>query len=126
MLYVRRHLSWLIGAWLTCQIAGVAAAPVTFCCKDVPASHDEVECCAGLKPGQVCPMHHTTAGKRECKMRNACGQADAALMALAGGVGVVPSTTSVENVFDLCDVVRQFAATALPRCDRPESPPPRA
>jgi hypothetical protein len=126
MVFVRRYLSWLIGAWLACQIAGVAAAPVTFSCKDVPTSHDEAECCTGLKPGQVCPMHHTTAGKRECKMRNACGQSDAALMALAGGVGDLPSATSVVNAFDLCDVVRDLAATAIPRTDRPDSPPPRA
>jgi hypothetical protein len=126
MLFVRRHLSWLIGAWLACQLAGIAAAPVTFCCKDVPTSHDESECCTGLKPGQVCPMHHTTARKRECKMRNACGASDAALMALAGVVGVLPPATSVVNAFDLCDVVRGIAAAPIPRSDRPDAPPPRA
>jgi hypothetical protein len=126
MAFVRRHLAWLIGAWLTCQIAGVAAAPVTFCCKDVPTSHDEVECCAGLMPGQTCPMHHTTAGKRECKMRNACGSSDAALMALAGGVGVLPPATSVVSAFDLGDLAHRRAPLAITRSDRPDSPPPRA
>ncbi len=127
MVFVRRHLSWLIGAWLACQIAGIAAAPITFCCKDVPTSHDESECCTGLKPGQTCPMHHTTKdGKRECKMRNACGSSDASLMALAGCLAPLPSPTSIVNAFDLGEVVRDLAATAIPRADRPESPPPRA
>jgi hypothetical protein len=126
MVFVRRHLSWLIGAWLACQIAGVAAAPITFCCKDVPSSHDEAECCAGLMPGQVCPMHHTTAGKRECKMRNACGPSDAALMALSGSVAPLPATTPVVSTFDLGDLARPFATLAITRTDRPESPPPRA
>jgi hypothetical protein len=125
MVFVRRHLSWLIGVWLVCQVAGVAAAPVTFCCKDVPSSHDDEECCPGLLPGQVCPMHHTTAGKRECKMRNACAPSDAALMALAGSIGVLPSTTSVVNPFDLGDLARPVASIAIGRTDRPESPPPR-
>jgi hypothetical protein len=126
MVFVRRHLSWLIGVWLVCQVAGIAAAPVTLCCKDMPSSDDEAECCPGLLPGQVCPMHHTTAGKRECKMRNACAASDAALMALAGGVGVVPSTTSVVNAFDLGDLARPLAPVAITRTVRPESPPPRA
>jgi hypothetical protein len=125
--FIRRHLSSLIGAWLVCQIAGVAAAPITFCCKDVPTSHDESECCAGLMPGQACPMHHTTKdGKRECKMRNACLPSDTALMALAGSDGIVPPATSAVSAFDLCDVVADLAATAILRADPPESPPPRA
>jgi hypothetical protein len=126
MVFVRRHLSGLIGVWLVCQLAGVTAAPVTFCCKDVPTSHDEADCCAGLLPGQLCPMHHTTAGKRECKMRNACGPSDAALMALAGSVGPLVSATPVVSAFELGETVCVLTATAILRADRPESPPPRA
>jgi hypothetical protein len=70
-------------------------------------------------------MHHTTAGKRECKMRNACGPSDAALMALAGSVGVLPPATSVVNPFDLGDLARPLAPVAITRTDRPDSPPPR-
>ena len=125
MVWVRRHLSWLVAAWLVCQVAGVSAAPVSFCCKDVPSSHDEAECCPGLLPGQVCPMHHTTAGKRECKMRNACVPSDAALMALAGSIGVLPPTTAVVNAFDLGAAARPLAPLPISRADRPESPPPR-
>jgi hypothetical protein len=126
MVFVRRHLSWVIGAWLACQVAGIAAAPVTFCCKGVPTSHDETECCPGLEPGQVCPMHHTVAGKRECKMRNAAAPADAALMSLAGVIGLVPADTSAVNAFELREVVGALTATAIRRTTPPDSPPPRA
>ena len=70
MSLVRRRLSWLVGAWLLCQIANVAAAPLTFCCQNVATAGDEEKCCPGLLPGQVCPMHHTKEGERTCKMRS--------------------------------------------------------
>jgi hypothetical protein len=128
MLFVRRRLSWLICAWLTCQIAGIAAAPITFCCKDVPTVADEEDCCPGLLPGQLCPMHHKTAAgsKSDCKMRNICAPADAMLVALAGGIGVLPRTTAVVSAFDPGDAVVALAPTALARSARPESPPPRS
>jgi hypothetical protein len=126
MLFVRRRLSWLICAWLTCQIAGVAAAPITFCCKDVPAAADEQDCCPGLLPGQLCPMHHkTAAGRNDCKMRSLCAAADAMLVALAGATGVLPPSTAVVSPFDPGDVVALSAATSIARTARPESPPPR-
>ena len=126
MLSVRRRLSWLVCAWLTCQIAGIAAAPLAFCCKDAPAVSDEEECCPGLLPGQLCPMHHKTAGKSECKMRNACAPADAMLVALAGGVGVLPPATAFVNAFAPGDLLTPSTPTAIARTPSPESPPPRA
>jgi hypothetical protein len=126
MSLVRRRLSWLIGAWLLCQIANVAAAPLTFCCQNVATADDEEKCCPGLLPGQVCPMHHTKEGVRTCKMRNACAQSDAALVALAGGIGVLPSATAVVNTFDLGDLLHPALRSAIVRTSHPESPPPRA
>ena len=129
MVFVRRRLSWMIYAWLTCQIAGIAAAPITFCCKDVPTSANEDECCEGLMPGQYCPMHHKqaeqAADEAACKLRNACPPADAALVALAGGVGLLPPSTSIVSPFDLGDAPAALAPTAIARTDRPEAPPPR-
>lgn len=126
MSLVRRRLSWLIGAWLLCQIANVAAAPLTFCCQNVATADDEEECCPGLLPGQVCPMHHTKADERTCKMRDACARTDAALVALAGGIGVLPPATAVVNTFDPGDLLRPAPRSAILRAYRPESPPPRA
>src|SRR6478672_10369189 len=98
---VRRRLSWLIGAWLLCQVANVAAAPLTFCCQNVATAGDEEKCCPGLLPGQVCPMHHTKEGERTCKMRaSSCGS-DASLVALASGLGAVPVATPTVSAFVL-------------------------
>jgi len=127
MQVMRRRLSWLICAWLTCQIASVAAAPITFCCKDVPTATEEHDCCPGLLPGQLCPMHHrTAAGKNECKMRSACAPADAMLVALAGGAGMLPRATAVVSTFEAGDAVAPLALTVVAHTSRPESPPPRA
>ena len=126
MFVVRRYLSWLICACLACQIAGVVAAPLTFCCQNVASAGDEEKCCPGLLPGQVCPMHHTREGVRTCKMRNSCAQTDAALIALAGSLSVVPPATSVVSAFDLGDLLRASQPATVAHASRPESPPPRA
>jgi len=126
MLVARRHLSWVVCFWLASQIAGVAAAPLAFCWARVVTADDEEKCCPGLLPGQVCPMHHTREGERTCKMRDACGRADAALVALAGGFGALPAVTAVVNTFDLGDLLRPTPRSAIVRAYRPESPPPRA
>jgi len=126
MLALRRRLFWFVCFCLALQIAGVAAAPLAFCCTRVVTADDEEKCCPGLLPGQVCPMHHTREGVRTCKMRDACGRADASLVALAGGVGVLPLATFAVSSFDLGDAVRAVLPSAIVRAYRPESPPPRA
>ena len=126
MFLVRRHFSWLIGAWFLCQLANVAAAPLTFCCQNVASAGDEEECCPGLLPGQVCPMHHAKKGERTCQMRGTCTGSDAALVALAGAIGVLPFPTAVVNSFALGDRLRPAPRSAIVRAYHPESPPPRA
>src|SRR3954451_22432509 len=106
MSLVRRRMSWLVGAWLLCQMANVAAAPLTFCCQNVASSEDEEKCCPGLLPGQVCPMHHTKEGVRTCKMRAVCTGSDAALIALGGALGVVPAPTPAVNAFAVGEPLR--------------------
>jgi hypothetical protein len=123
---VRRRLSWLIGVWLLCQVANVAAAPLTFCCQIVASADEEEECCPGLQPGQVCPMHHARKGERTCQMRSSCVPADTALVSLAGGFGVLPDATAVVSTFDSGDLPRSAPRSATLRAYRPESPPPRA
>src|SRR5947207_962818 len=99
MSFARRHLSCVIASVLACQIAGAAAAPLAFSLRGVPTIDDD-KCCPGLQPGQICPMHHTKEGERTCKMRNACAQSDAALIALAMGAGVLRESTAFVSVFD--------------------------
>jgi hypothetical protein len=126
MSLVRRRLSWLVGVWLLCQIANVAAAPLTFSCQNVATAGDDEKCCPGLLPGQICPMHHTKEGERTCKMRSVCTGTDASIIALAGGLGAVPESTALVNAFELGDLPRVAPRSAILCTDRPESPPPRA
>jgi hypothetical protein len=116
----------VVGAWLLCQIANVAAAPLTFCCQNVATAGDEEKCCPGLLPGQVCPMHHTKEGVRTCKMRSVCTGTDAAIIALAGGLGAMPGATAFVNAFELGVLPRLAPPSPSLHTDRPESPPPRA
>jgi hypothetical protein len=129
MAAVRRRLPWIVGLWLTCQLAGISAAPLAFCCQRPASIDDEEECCPGLAPGQICPMHHVRKGDRKeptCKMRDACAQSDAGLVSLAGGVGLLPHATSSVSNFAIGDAVVAAAPSAICRAYRPESPPPRA
>src|SRR4051812_47829806 len=125
MPFVRSRLSWIVGGWLLCQIAGLAAAPFALCCAN-QAVDETPACCRGLAPGQKCPMHHGDDSHPTCKMRNACNQSDAALLTLSGGVGVLPASTIGEIAFDPGDLLAAPSDSAAPRTDRPESPPPRA
>jgi hypothetical protein len=123
---VRRRLSWIIRVWLICQVAGLAAAPFALCCASLASADQTPACCRGLSPGQTCPMHHGGEEDRTCKMRSACSRSDAALLTLAGGLGVLPTATTTVTAFDPGDVVSALSPSARLRTDRPESPPPRA
>src|SRR5205823_14947372 len=123
---VRRRLSWVVAFWLVCQVAGVVAAPLALCCRSTPAADDDERCCPGLLPGQTCPMHHRREGEPTCKMRDACGRADAALVSLAGIVGLMPTATHAVSAFETGDRLTAIAESAIARAHRPDSPPPRA
>jgi hypothetical protein len=71
-------------------------------------------------------MHHTREGQRTCKMRSACGNTDAALIALSGGLGDLPASTSFVSAFEPGALVATLASSTMLRTRRPESPPPRA
>ena len=108
MSFVRRHLSWMVCGWLVCQMASVAAAPLAFCCKDVPAADPDDKCCPGLLPGQICPMHHTREGVKNLQdaqrlRAGGCG----ARSALAGGLATLSQPTPAVNIFDPYDRSRR-------------------
>src|SRR5881296_3364194 len=99
-------------------MANVSAAPLTFCCQNVATAGDEEQCCPGLLPGQVCPMHHTKEGERTCKMRaSSCGP-DASVVALAGGLGAVPVLTPTVSVFVPGEPLRPAQPSATLRTAR--------
>jgi hypothetical protein len=122
MLFIRRRLWWLIVAWLVCQAGSLSAAPTL-----AVFGRTVDECCEGLGPGQACPMHHPSReGDRTCKMRSACPRGDAALISMAGGLGVLPDLTDVVTPFGLGDSVAAPAIKAIAHATSPESPPPRS
>ena len=119
----RRHLMWVICGWLTCQLVGVAAAPVMLW---GATAHDDQECDCPLLPGQTCPMHHNGKHDTTCKMRNAFGGAEAALFAMTGGFGVLPTPTVTVSAFHPGASVRTEAPFEIAHPFVPEAPPPRA
>jgi hypothetical protein len=125
---VRRRVSWIVSLWLASQVAGLVAAPLAFCCRPVVQMGDD-DCCQGVAPGQLCPMHHARAGAKNeptCKMRDACGRADAGLLSLAGIVGLLPPATPAVRPFEVRDVLGASSRPAVSRTLPPDSPPPRA
>jgi len=121
--FARRRLAFVACLWLAGQIAGVAAAPVAFSLRNVKTCEDV---CPAVLSGQDCPMHHTQEGKRTCKMRNACADPDAALISLAGVIGVIPQPTDAVSNFVPGIFLADASSSALIRAAIPESPPPRA
>lgn len=122
---LRGSLRYLACGWLACQLAAVAA-PLAPCCTRVSAAeHNEASCCPGVGPGQVCPMHHTREGDRTCKMRDACGHADATLLALTTGAGILTPSFTIASVPHASESISTLAPLTLTRADRPDAPPPR-
>jgi len=124
---VRTRVRVAAAAWLVCQLAAVGAAPILlhWTRPGVVAAAGDEDCCPGVAPGQVCPMHHTKAGIRHCVMRNACAPDSVALIALAGLLSV-PRTSSVTTAAASVQIVSPAVETPVLRVDAPDSPPPRA
>jgi len=117
----------LASAWLICQLAGLMAAPVAVCAApvDLTASTEEA-CCPGVAPGQVCPMHHTREGRKQCVMRSACADSTAALLSLVGGVGMMPSAAfASSDALAPAGRAPKLATAPIARTELPEFPPPR-
>ena len=95
MKFVRRHMSWLLSAWLVCQVTALAA-PV------VLASSGTVEelCTCPGGNHDTCPMHHgqpdgqgtAPTGVGACR-----APVDVALLWMAGGAGVLPTVALLER-----------------------------
>lgn len=124
---LRYRLRLVAAIWLVCQIGAIVAAPIMLRCTPATAAAGaDEDCCPGLAPGQVCPMHHTKAGARHCAMRSACGSSDAALLTLAGLIAPPSSAASGPSMLLANEPVSPIAVAPLARSLRPESPPPRA
>lgn len=121
----RGRTAWIAAGWLCCQLFAFA---LPIAASVIPDSA-EICTCPGGVPGAQCPMHHHTLGTAPRPdgpaVRNTCVQADAMLLSLAGGPGVLPEPAGIS--FDRVESPVAIPASApLQRTELPDSPPPRA
>jgi hypothetical protein len=116
------------GVWLVLQVAALAAAPISSSSNPAapPAAHHDANCCPGIAPGQVCPMHHTREGGRTCTMSGGCRTGDIALLSLTFALGVPTPSVHALHLTLTSDCVPSLVPARIVRAELPESPPPRA
>jgi len=121
---VRHHLTWLLRAWLLCQMVALAA-PVALASIGSVVVEELCTCTGG--DHETCPMHHGTpdAGQSAlCGMRSAATPLDVALLSMAGGTGVMPSAVFLVRPVTAAPVTFEESATidlVIPH----DTPPPR-
>ena len=119
MCTVRRHLGWIVCAWLVCQVSAVTAAPLLL------AGSDLCTCPAdGL--GAACPMHHAQADIGECVLKSAAPVSVVTLASLLGAVGVIPPVQTISTVVLAAERIPALRAAVISRSARPKAPPPRS
>jgi hypothetical protein len=131
--FLRRRLSRVAGVWVFYQTLVAGMAVVAPCCMAVAASQDE-ECCPGVEPGEICPMHHKTEGGhheteesgRICLLTDACSPTSALLLSLANGAGLIPAPPDTAADHLAAESVRLLSDHPRTRAARPEPHPPRA
>jgi hypothetical protein len=126
----RPYLSCVAAAWVVCQLAAFAAAPIVLSVEALSnTTAAEVCTCSSATPGAACPMHHghgnSDQSRQDCKLRNSCASPDLALLSLAGGIGDVPAQSAAASDH-IATVVSITLVTAPSRVEFPESPPPRS
>ena len=119
MCTVRRHLSWIVGAWLVCQVGIVTAAPLLL-------TVDDLCTCPTAIPGAACPMHHAHHNAGECTLKSAAPVSALTLASMIGGVGVIPPVQTISTPIVTAGLLPALPAAVISRAERPESPPPRA
>jgi hypothetical protein len=119
---MRRFLRSLAGVWIACQLLA-AASPLTLFSDDFGI--DQAACCPGVGPGQMCPMHHKSAGDPStCRMESACAHHDTALLAIMATGALPPAAVVVTASSDTAPIVATSVSTRS-RAASPDLPPPR-
>lgn len=135
---IRRHLTAIGVTWLVFQAGVLAVSPLIDCCATSAqtGAADDEECCKGMAPGQICPLHkhkhghappkdtHADAAQSQCAIRGGCGPIDAALLSLGLGLGVLEPPVSF-SVIRVSNPVRQFDARTVDCARTLDPPPPR-
>lgn len=137
---LRRHLGGIGLMWLLFQAATLAMAPYASCCDPAAqAAVDEDECCKGMAPGQMCPLHkhrqhqsqngngsssHQQPADR-CALRDTCAPGQQSLMTFGFGFAVLPAPVSL-NVTFVPAAVPAFQGIPASQFRSLDLPPPRA
>lgn len=125
---LRARLVACVIAVLVCQAAALSAAPLALCRGALSADADLDECCRNLRPGQTCPMHHTTHGAPDTRgpaWTCVCSPSDAVLASIVGVAGALPEPVRVARVSVRVTAIASLAPSILDRHHPPQYPPPR-
>ncbi len=136
---VRRRVSLVALVWLLSHVATIGVSFAGLCCAPAPAAvsdGDEDACCAGLAPGQMCPLHKHGShesnrrvppppGPDSCAMRSGCDSSAITLTAVTLGLGLLPEVTVVSAEAGVL-IVSLTTTSPLARSILPDLPPPRA
>ena len=136
MASIRRHLTAVGITCLLFQAVGYAMSPLVSCCAVASrAAIDDDECCKGMAPGQMCPLHKHRQGPKDgvhhdqpaggCATRSGCSPVDPALISLAFGLGILPEPVSLD-VIPVSIPVDAGLARVVYRARSLDPPPPRA
>ena len=134
----RRRLSWMFTTWLMFQLAGIGASVVLAATEAI----EEACTCPGGAHGTTCPMHHGAASRspnaryatgrtntnlvNRCAMNSTNPPTDLALLALAGGAGILPGSAVIDQAAQICGRTSLLSTNPSFRTELPDSPPPRA
>ncbi len=119
---LRRALGRVAIAWLLCQAATLALAPIAFA---LGQTEELLECKCTHGDHAICPMHHKPApGSKICVMTST-GDGDFAVFSSLFNVGLVPAPTEVVVPERLHVRFTIDFTTASLRPAPPDPPPPR-
>jgi hypothetical protein len=124
--------------WLIFQLAGIGASVVLAATEAI----EEVCTCPGGAQATTCPMHHGAGSRgsaahhatdsspadaaKRCAVNSTNPPTDLALLALAGGAGVLPHAVVIDDTVQICGRASLFSTNPSFRTELPDSPPPRA
>ena len=129
MTSIRSRLVACVIGVLVCQAAAMTAAPVALCRGALSADADLHACCKNLKPGQTCPMHHTTHGSPDARGTSwecVCSPSDAVLASIVSVSGDLPTPTRIVDPTAPEALVISFVSSTLEQQRPPLYQPPRA
>jgi hypothetical protein len=131
----RSHLTVIVGVWLVCELAVLAAAPLSMAGGFHESGYHALMCtCGTAGTDHDCPMHGkqhqdhttTTTDPDDCVMRSADPASNVTLTSLFGGIGLIPPVQTLLTTDVTAETVVPLQAAVLLRSVPPDSPPPKS